>query len=77
MSLAVGQAILACLKCGWDPVEGTNILRPSLCNDQDQGSVSGFYTERISPVVPPPQRGKEACYSFNKSNIRRVFEGIL
>ena len=40
MCLAVGQAILACLKCGWDSVKGTNILEPALCNDQAEGDVS-------------------------------------
>lgn len=40
MCLAVGQAILACLKCGWDPLRGTNLLRPALCNNQDEGEVS-------------------------------------
>ncbi|CAM9665392.1 unnamed protein product, partial [Laminaria digitata] len=37
MCLAVGQAILACLKCGWHPEKGTNILEPALCNDQAEG----------------------------------------
>ncbi|CAM9746741.1 unnamed protein product, partial [Scytosiphon promiscuus] len=37
MCLAVAQAILACLKCGWDSERGTNLLRPSLCNDQSEG----------------------------------------
>lgn len=41
MFLAVGQAVLACLKCGWDPKRGTNILQPAVCNDQNQGEVRG------------------------------------
>lgn len=43
MCLAVAQAILACLKCGWDSEKGTNLLRPSLCNDQQEGDVSFFF----------------------------------
>ncbi|CBJ29217.1 expressed unknown protein [Ectocarpus siliculosus] len=37
MCLAVAQAILACLKCGWDPARGTNLFRPALCNEQREG----------------------------------------
>lgn len=48
MCLAVAQAILACLKCGWDAKRGTSLLRPALCNDQQEGDVS------VTKCVPLP-----------------------
>lgn len=45
MCLAVAQAILACLKCGWDPKKGTNVLRPELCNNEQEGDVSRHATK--------------------------------